>query len=603
MPVEPGQTLLHYRITDKLGEGGMGVVWRAVDTNLDRQVAIKILPEPVANDPERLARFDREARLLASLNHPNIATVHGLHECEGMRFIAMELVQGEDLSAHLERGSLDIESVLKIGAQVAAALEAAHAQGVVHRDLKPANVVLTPAGVAKVLDFGLAKVADPSSASGGSNAALSPTITSLSATAGVLMGTAAYMSPEQARGRPVDRRTDIWALGCLLFECLTGKQLFRGETVSDSLAAILRKDPDWDDLPAQTPPLVRHLLHRALTRDPMRRLQDAGDARIELELALEDPDGSARMSGAPAPVPVDARWRLLPWGIALAAVVVALAMMTRGGAPDPPSTPRRHLTVTIPDKAPVGAGGVEDAPPAISPDGTRLVVGIQREGMLQLALRALDSFDITPLDGTDGAQFPFWSPDSKHLGFFRGGRLMRMELATGKLLTIASTGGLEGRGGSWNQHGKILFVPNSNSGVKLVDEAGGAPVAVTEIDTTITDCSHRWPAFLPDGKQFIYTLWTNDLEARARHGGVYLASVDGGEPVKLASDASRARFVSPDRLLFVSGGTLVSRRLDLKFQAARGRGAADQHRGRVRRDDGVCVLLGLAKRHADLRHG
>jgi serine/threonine protein kinase len=293
MSMEPGRNLLHYRLVDKIGEGGMGVVWKAVDTSLDREVAIKVLPDALAQDADRLARFEREAKLLASLNHQGIAGVYGFHESEGTRFISIELVEGQDLAARLERGVLPMDEVLAVSAQIAAALEAAHGQGVVHRDLKPANVVLTPDGRAKVLDFGLAKALAPDAASASGSLALSPTMTSTGTAAGMILGTAAYMSPEQARGKPVDRRADLWSFGCVLYECLTGVRLFAGETVSDSLAAILRKDPDWSLLPKETPPMVRLLLRRCLSRDPARRLQDAGDARLELEQAIEDPRGES----------------------------------------------------------------------------------------------------------------------------------------------------------------------------------------------------------------------------------------------------------------------------------------------------------------------
>ncbi len=296
MQIKAGQELLHYRLTEKLGEGGMGVVWKAVDTTLDREVAVKFLPDAFASDPERLARFQREAKLLASLSHPNIATVHGLHEVEtstgSVRFLAMELVAGEDLSQRLARGAMTVESVMRVGVEVASALEVAHAQGVIHRDLKPANVVVSAEGKAKVLDFGLAKTIESSASSDPSSLSMSPTVTSAGTVAGVILGTAAYMSPEQARGRPVDRRSDLWSLGCLLYECLTGRGLFGGETVSDSLAAILRKDPDWSALPAETPAIVRRLLQRLLARDPARRMQDAGDVRLELEEAIADPRGA-----------------------------------------------------------------------------------------------------------------------------------------------------------------------------------------------------------------------------------------------------------------------------------------------------------------------
>ena len=291
MPVEPGQDLLHYRLIEKIGEGGMGVVWKALDTSLDREVAIKVLPENVAVDGQRIARFEREAKLLASLNHPNVATVYGVHEAGGKRFLAMELVPGEDLSQKLRRGPLDVHQAVCIAGRIVEGLEAAHAQGVVHRDLKPANVRVTPDGAIKILDFGLAKGSP--CGDGEHDPALSPTITSAGSMPGALLGTAAYMSPEQARGHEADARSDVWAFGCLLWECLTGKQLFAGSTLTDTLAAVLGRDPDWARLPASTPPNVTRLLRRCLARDAKSRLHHIADARIELETAEEDPATAA----------------------------------------------------------------------------------------------------------------------------------------------------------------------------------------------------------------------------------------------------------------------------------------------------------------------
>ena len=287
MAIEPGKQLLHYRLIEKIGEGGMGMVWKAVDADLGREVAIKVLPEVFAGDAERLTRFEREARLLASLNHPCIAAVYGLHECDGMRFLAMELVQGEDLSVRLSRGKLPIEDALDVAAQVCEAFAAAHDAGVIHRDLKPANVMLTSDGKVKVLDFGLAKALGGDPASGSDvSASFSPTMTSAGTQLGMILGTAAYMSPEQARGKPVDRRADIWALGCLLFEMLTGSAAFGGETVTDTLAAVVRAEPDWKSLPPGTPATLQRVLRRTLEKDPAQRLRDAGDVRLEIVEAL-----------------------------------------------------------------------------------------------------------------------------------------------------------------------------------------------------------------------------------------------------------------------------------------------------------------------------
>ena len=328
MRLEPGQTLMHYRVVDKLGEGGMGVVWRAVDTTLDRDVAIKVLPEGLAADPERLARFEREAKLLAAVNHPNIAEIYGLHAVDETRFIAMELIAGEDLAQRIGRGALPQQEVLEIAKQVARALEVAHEQGVIHRDLKPANVQMTPDGRVKVLDFGLAKALQPDPASGEANPSMSPTITSLGTQAGMILGTAAYMAPEQARGHAADKRADIWALGCMLYEMLTARAPFAGDTVSDTLAAVLKSEPDWSVLPDGTDPALRLLLERCLDKDVRQRMRDVGEVRIAAERILGGKASGLLTVAAPeAAVPprAGARWPVV-------AGLVFVAMMLAGAA-------------------------------------------------------------------------------------------------------------------------------------------------------------------------------------------------------------------------------------------------------------------------------
>jgi len=322
MPAKPGQTLAHYRIVEKIGEGGMGVVWKAVDTTLDREVAIKVLPEAFAGEVERLARFEREAKVLATLNHPNIAGIYGLHEHDGIHFLAMEMVAGEELAARVDRGPIPLAEALDIGGKIADALEAAHAAGIIHRDLKPANVKLTPDGKVKVLDFGLAKALASDPASGDPDPGMSPTMTSAGTIAGMILGTAAYMSPEQARGQPVDVRADVWAFGVVLFEMLCGKRLFDGKTVSDTLASVLKIEPDWKDLPDDTPPAVRRLLRRCLAKEPEDRLHHIADARIEIRDALSgDSPDEIKFSGTPQ---AQARGsRVLPWAIAALGVVIA----------------------------------------------------------------------------------------------------------------------------------------------------------------------------------------------------------------------------------------------------------------------------------------
>jgi eukaryotic-like serine/threonine-protein kinase len=570
--------MLHYRLLAKLGEGGMGVVWKAVDTKLNREVAIKVLPEAFTADAERLARFEREAKLLASLNHPGIAGIHALEEGPEGRFLVMELVPGEDLAQRLERGPLPWDEALDVGRQVAAALEAAHASGVVHRDLKPANVRRTPDGTIKVLDFGLAKAAGSSPGSASFDQSLSPTMTSAGTRVGTLLGTAAYMSPEQARGKPVDKRADLWSFGCVLYECLTGLQLFQGETATDSLAAVLTKDPDWSTLPPTTPPLVRALLARCLVRDPRRRLQDAGDARVELEMAIEDPGamplGLASAAGPPVAMrPRRPGGRLLVWAvIALAAVVGSYFAFARRSAPPPPAKvvrltiPISLMTTSLPDE-------FGYSPPAISPDGHVVAYGgFVATGDLRLWLRPLDRFEARPMDGTDGAQFAFWSPDSRHLGFVQSGRLKTLDIETGLQKTLDIEASASGRGGSWGPDGKILFAPTTNSPLYLVDTAGGPPRQVTTLDTGIPDVSHRWPFFLPDGDHFLYVQWTNDLAAMEIHGGIYLGSISGATPARrLFTDASSVAYVPPGYILLVRDDDLIA----VPFDAAANRIAGE----------------------------
>ena len=323
MKLESGQMLLHYRLDEKIGEGGMGVVWKATDTKLNREAAIKILPGDFTSDPDRVSRFEREARFLASLNHPNIAGIYGTHESAGCRFLAMEFVEGEDLAQSMARGPMPRDEALKIAVQIAQGLEAAHDAGVIHRDLKPANVKLTPSGTVKVLDFGLAKVFAPEGSAAG-QPSMSPTMTSAGTMAGMILGTASYMSPEQAKGKEVDRRADIWSFGVVLFEMLTGRRLFQGDSVPETLASVMMRDVDWGALPADTPAQVRRLLQRCLQRESQSRLKDIGDARISLEEALQAPEGEAVSAiGQVAPASRSPWSTFAPWLLVAAAMVVA----------------------------------------------------------------------------------------------------------------------------------------------------------------------------------------------------------------------------------------------------------------------------------------
>jgi Tol biopolymer transport system component len=497
-----GKQLAQYEILEKLGEGGMGEVWKARDTSLDREVAIKVLPEVFARDTERLARFEREAKLLASLNHPGIAVVHGLHEEEGLRFLAMELVPGENLAQRLSRGPLPVEEGLFVGVQVAEALEAAHAQGVIHRDLKPANIVLTPDGKTKVLDFGLAKASEPS---GSSSSSLSPTVTSAGTVKGMILGTAAYMSPEQARGKPLDRRTDIWSFGCVLFECLAGGSLYKGESVSDSLGAILHKEPDWSLLPPDTPPTVRLLLRRCLTKDAERRLHDVADARIELEQAIEDPQGS--LIGLTDSVPgVSAGRRgtmARPWALGAAALLALAAGLLGGWAMrgEAPGAPLRKLDLGV--EILHGAGEAPET--AISPDGAQVAYTLQGA----LWVQPLDGFESRPIDGVENALAPFWSPDGNEIGYFANGKLWKVAAVGGRAVAICDLGGAVagGRGASWGEGGRIVFSRGS-TGLLEVPALGGEAREILALAEN--DGDFHEPHLLPNGKGILFVVHPSD---------------------------------------------------------------------------------------------
>ncbi|HVS66860.1 MAG TPA: serine/threonine-protein kinase [Thermoanaerobaculia bacterium] len=424
MPLQPGSRLGHYQIVSSLGAGGMGEVYRAADTRLGREVAIKVLPESVAGHAERLARFEREARVLASLNHAGIATLHGFETENDVPFLVMELVEGETLAERIHRGPVPVESALPLFLQIAEALEVAHERGVVHRDLKPANVKVSPEGRVKVLDFGLAKALDPLIEAGGSGApalSLSPTLTLAATRRGEILGTASYMAPEQARGQPVDRRADVWAFGVRLFEALTGRGVFAGGTVTDTLARVLQSEPDWGDLPSRTPPALRDLLRRCLEKDARERLRDMGEARILIGRLLADPDSlTAPAADAPA---TGSRRAVVAWSAAALAVGVAAGALLSGALArlgSEVATDRHPVRFTVGDAT--GGPIAELSDFALSPDGSQLVyvVGTGEEGLLYR--RSLAEFDAAavPLAGTEGGQYPFFSPDGEWVGFSSG---------------------------------------------------------------------------------------------------------------------------------------------------------------------------------------
>ena len=561
-----GTKLAHYTIIGELGAGGMGEVWRAEDEKLGREVALKVLPAEFAQDGQRLERFQREAKVLASLNHQNIAHLYGLESVasdtdadadsdagsSSVTFLVMELVEGEDLSDRISRGPVSPDEATKIALQVAEGLEAAHEQGIVHRDLKPANIKLKPDGTVKVLDFGLAKAweADSTDAS----LSLSPTMTQHATAAGLILGTAAYMSPEQARGQSVDRRADIWAFGVVLWEMLTGRKLFEGETVSDVLASVLKEAPPLDALPDQTPPYLRRLVGRCLDKESKTRLRDIGEARI----ALSRPDDEAAGGALPDVVEASPWRRRLSWLAAAVATVAALALgalwITRA-EPEPrvirfetppPEDGRFHLSPDNP------------GPVAVSPDGAMLAYsGRTTDGIIRLWVRALDEAEARALPGTENAQYPFWSPDSRRIGFFSNNKLRVIEAVGGPPLALCDA--TDGKGGTWNRDGVIVFAPSYNSPLHQVAEAGGESVAVTVLNAERKDNSHRHPRFLPDGNRFLYM--ARSASGSGEGHAVMVGSLDGGVD-RLFFRAPTAVEIASGHLLFVRDQTLMARPFD-----------------------------------------
>ncbi len=563
-----GTRLGVYEVITQIGEGGMGQVFRARDTKLDRDVAIKVLSEAFAHDADRLARFTREARTLASLNHPNIAHIHGLEEGGGITALVMELVEGEDLSQRIARGATPIDEALPIARQIAEALEAAHEQGIVHRDLKPANIKVKADGTVKVLDFGLAKALDVNPA--GATADQSPTITSPAQMTGVgvILGTAAYMAPEQARGTAVDKRADVWAFGVVLYEMLTATRLFAGATVSDTLAAVLKGEPDWTALPAGTPPPIRRLLRRCLEKDRKRRLPDAADARLEIDEALTTPTAADGVSVSGAPATTASSRGRLPWMAALAVAAALIAVMAvptlryLRQAP-PPAPPEVRVDITTP---------AADRPSefAISPDGRQIVFAAADGRVSRLWLRSLATAAAEALPDTEGARSPFWSPDSRSLGFFIAGELKRLDLGDQTAQSLARA--VDNGGGTWGSDGVIVYAPNTTGVLMRVLASGGASAAVTTLVSA--QVAHRFPSFLPDGRRFVfYASSPEDSSA-----GIYLGALDGSAPIRLVSTLVTALTYLPAQastegatttgwVLWVRAAALVAQRLDLDAAA------------------------------------
>ena len=552
-----GKTLSHFSITAKLGEGGMGAVYRAEDTKLGREVAIKVLPEEFTSSPERLARFEREARALAALNHPNIAAIYEVGEAEtdGLHFLVMELADGEDLATRISRGSIPMGETLALALQIAVAFEAAHDKGIVHRDLKPSNLMVSPEGQIKVLDFGLAKAWQDDSAAD-SGLTHSPTLTAQMTTAGVILGTAAYMSPEQARGQEADQRSDIWSFGAVLYEMLVGKGLFSEPTMSDTLASVLRADIDWDELPRETPPAVRRLLRRSLERDAKQRLHSVADARLEL---LEATSGSATDLETSAVAATPTRFgRLLP----AIAVLLALGLIALGVAAWRLAGKTQPVIRSLVSPPLGGAFYLESSVPgpvAISPDGTRLAFTARdAAGTPSLWIRDLEDPEPRVLPGTEKAQFPFWSPDSQTVAFFSDSKLFRIDIAGGPPRFLCDTES-DGKGGAWSREGVIIFGLGGGP-LHRTDASGKGCEPLTVLDPAFPDeISHRLPRFLPDGQRFLFL--ANRAAAAATDYRIRIGSLDGTPPRELMRNGSQVEMVA-DHLWFVDQGTLVARPFD-----------------------------------------
>ena len=530
----------------------MGEVYRASDTNLKRAVALKVLPESVAADRDRLARFQREAEVLASLNHSNIASIYGLERSDGVTALIMEMVEGPTLADRIAHGPIPIDETLSIAKQIAEALESAHEHGIVHRDLKPANIKLRDDGTVKVLDFGLAKAVEPMASA--ANVSRSPTITSpaMMTGVGVLLGTAAYMAPEQARGKPVDKRADIWAFGCVLYEMLTGQRAFGGEDVTVTLSRVVEREPDFDALPATVPPRVRQALRVCLRKDPKQRAHDIADIRMALEGAFETVAAQTTSSASSVP-----RGRLA-WMVAFAVAAVlaaALAIPTvrhLRETPPPPSPPETRTEIVTPaTEVPTSF--------ALSPDGRQIVFVASDDATSRLWLRSLAMTTAQPLAGTEGARSPFWKPDSRSIGFFTGDALKRLDLAGGAPQTLVPTIGQ--RGGTWNTDDVILFSSTTTTLSRISVHAGVA--------TTVTPLS-TWqsvgaPYFLPDGRRFLFF-----AQGGPDTAGIYLGTLDGSPATRLTPAESSGVYFPAGWLLWGREGGLVAQRLDVERAALTG---------------------------------
>jgi len=559
MPLVSGTKLGPYEIISPLGAGGMGEVYRARDKRLGRDAAIKVLPEAFAGDAQRMGRFEREAKVLASLNHPNIAVLYGFEESNRTRALVMELVDGATLAERIKQGPLAIEEALPTAKQMAEALEYAHARGIIHRDLKPSNVKLTPDGQVKLLDFGLAKALEGETSE--EELQNSPTLSAAATRAGMMLGTAAYMAPEQARGKRVDRRADIWAFGCVLYEMLTGRGAFDGETTSDILAGVIRAEPDWTLLDGSVPPRIRELIRRCLQKDPKQRLQAIGEARIAVDGAI---DGSSNEAlGAQAKGPTQALWRsVLPWGIA--AVGVAAALLFGGSLlrERPAVThPVMRASVMLPERLSGVFSANPGSPIAISPDGSRLVfVGAPAGKPSQLYLRQLDEQAATPIPNTEEAIQPFFSPDGQWVGFFANGKMRKVLIHGGPVTPLCEA--QIPHGASWTTDDAIIYAPDLGSGLMRISPAGSSPQTLTTPNAKEKELSHRWPQLLPGSKAVLFTI---QMSTQASYDDAHIAvlSLQTGKWRTLLEGGSYARYVPSGHIVYAHAGTLMAVPFDL----------------------------------------
>ena len=556
----PGTKLGPYEITGPLGAGGMGEVYRARDTRLGRDVAVKVLPSSLSSSPESRSRFEREARTVSALNHPHICTLHDIGREGDTDYLVMELVEGETLADRLTRGPLPTDVLLKTAIEIADGLDRAHRAGIVHRDLKPGNIMLTKSG-AKLMDFGLARATGLAASTSGQSQ--SPTVSRPLTAEGTIVGTFQYMAPEQLEGKEADARSDLWALGAVLYEAVTGRKAFEGKSQASLIGSIMNSEPkSISALAPMSPPAMERLVRACLAKDPEERIQTAHDVRLQLEWIRD----AGSQAGLPAPVVARRKSReRLAWGLAAAMTLVVIAaaalllprMMRR---PLPP--PLIRFSVTTPE----GVTMLNDVnASAISPDGSRLAfLAADSSGTARIWIRSLETLTAQPLEGTDNATLPFWSPDSRELGFFADGKLKKIALTGGSAEVLCDA--LDGRGGSWSRDGVILFVPVAAGSIYRVSADGGEPVEVMRPDSSRHETGLRWPQFLPDGKHYLFV----SLPQRQGNHDVYLAALGSSESKHLLAAAAAPVYAEPGYLIFVRNGRIMAQRFDPRRLASSG---------------------------------